>query len=300
MKILLIILALTLNIKKFHSQIITDNFTSVGGANQWYKAFGGPNMGVESGSLLCYNVASSYVSNTNYSFESPDYSSIISSSNCLSLDVSFRAAGVIRNSDVIVFCTYNGSWTCYNIPITSVMTVYTINLPVSNYKFSFDLYTGNSGNLTGKYSHIDWFKIYCVVNMPIELLEFNGIVGNNLTWITATEKNNDYFVLESSIDGIDWQQLFLINGAGTSITNNNYSFVDINYVKDTVNYYRLSQVDYNGDTEVFTDRLVAIDNRQRFRAIVMFINLLGQQVLPDTKGVVIIVYNDGSLERYIN
>lgn len=88
--------------------------------------------------------------------------------------------------------------------------------------------------------------------LPIELINF-GIKEfenyNLLFWETATEINNDYFILEKSYDGINFYQLGKIKGAGTSYFKNTYSFIDGNITNDIV-YYRLKQFDFNGESKV--------------------------------------------------
>jgi hypothetical protein len=278
---------------------VTDNFTAIGGANQFFKAFGGPAMGVESGNL-CYNIGVNYANNTNYSFESPDYSAAIAAKACNTINVSFNVVGKIRASDVFIFCVYNSSWTCYTVTPTTTATTYTITLANTYKKYSFDLYTGSTGSLSTKYVHIDWFKINCATSLPIELILFEGEKGNLLTWSTASELNNDYFILESSVDGVEWKPVATLNGSGTSMTENNYQFTDNYFVPDTINYYRLSQVDFDGARRIYTDKMVAIDNRQRLKYIVKTVDFLGRGIPIDTPGIVLVIYQDGTIEKILN
>jgi hypothetical protein len=96
-------------------------------------------------------------------------------------------------------------------------------------------------------------EIYNCTIFPIELIEFDSKCENGTTllyWSTMTELDNDYFTLEKSIDGINWSTLKEIDGAGTSNEINNYSVID-NFPSKLGNYYRLTQTDYNGDSETF-------------------------------------------------
>lgn len=84
--------------------------------------------------------------------------------------------------------------------------------------------------------------------LPVELTRFDGnCIGNNivLKWQTISEKNNNIFNIERSIDGINFEVIGMIRGAGTSENYNNYSFIDTEKVV-AFSYYRLSQIDYNG------------------------------------------------------
>jgi len=84
--------------------------------------------------------------------------------------------------------------------------------------------------------------------LPIELLYFTGrntSKGNLLEWSTATELNNDYFTLERSRNGIDFIDIARVNGAGTSLSQLNYNYLDT-HAAEGINYYRLKQTDYDG------------------------------------------------------
>ena len=88
------------------------------------------------------------------------------------------------------------------------------------------------------------------VVLPIELLSFTGkaFIGHNkLYWITKTETNNDFFTIERSGDGMEFTGLGTVKGAGNSNTNLDYSFIDKNPLNG-INYYRLKQTDFNGES----------------------------------------------------
>ncbi len=91
------------------------------------------------------------------------------------------------------------------------------------------------------------------VALPIELILFNVYkVDNNVNiyWETASEINNDYFTIERSTDGVSYEIIGTVRGAGNSSTTLDYSYTDKNPLNG-VSYYRLTQTDYNGDYEVF-------------------------------------------------
>lgn len=84
--------------------------------------------------------------------------------------------------------------------------------------------------------------------LPIHLLTFTGSGQdgyNLLQWATASEENNDYFTLEKSTNGKDFQALKTIEGAGNSNDILNYSTKDYS-VDNTLTYYRLKQTDFDG------------------------------------------------------
>lgn len=101
--------------------------------------------------------------------------------------------------------------------------------------------------------------------LPIELLYFdarpNGKVVN-LYWATATEKNNDYFSIERSHDGLKFEEILRIPGAGNSTERKDYSDVDTRPLSG-LSYYRLRQTDYNGETTVSQVVAVRMDGEGR-------------------------------------
>jgi hypothetical protein len=89
--------------------------------------------------------------------------------------------------------------------------------------------------------------------LPIDLLSFDAKAEDKLVlvnWQTATETNNDYFIIERSKDGITSERIGIVQGAGNSNKVLNYEFVDQNPYSGT-SYYRLTQVDYDGQSETF-------------------------------------------------
>jgi hypothetical protein len=96
-----------------------------------------------------------------------------------------------------------------------------------------------------------WTLVESGAPLPITLLTFNAVWANErqsvalVNWSTASEQENDFFVIERSADGQNWQTLGQIQGAGNSIHTINYQFKDESPVLG-VAYYRLRQVDFDG------------------------------------------------------
>ena len=84
--------------------------------------------------------------------------------------------------------------------------------------------------------------------LPIELTSFtadcDGTVSH-LQWTTASERNNDYFIIEHSDDAVNFSEIARVAGAGNSIEQLDYTYNDYS-VNGGENYYRLVQVDYDG------------------------------------------------------
>ena len=84
--------------------------------------------------------------------------------------------------------------------------------------------------------------------LPVKLISFNAVLNNkkvNCTWETASEINNDYFTLERSNDGGDFESIATIKGKGNSSVASHYNFTDYAPLAGT-SYYRLKQTDYDG------------------------------------------------------
>jgi hypothetical protein len=109
--------------------------------------------------------------------------------------------------------------------------------------------------------------------------------------VTESEINCDYFVLERSSDGFSFVYVDELDGAGNSLQAKEYATLDKD-VRDEINYYRLIQVDIDG--QAFFSDIISIDNRKTQKQISKIVNLIGQEVDQQFKGVVIIVYSDNT------
>jgi hypothetical protein len=96
---------------------------------------------------------------------------------------------------------------------------------------------------------LDGVTLACQMLLPVEFLEFFGLPGetsNTLMWSTASELNNSHFEIERSSDGAVFTKIGSITGSGTSSSQKEYAWVD-SYRPLGTCYYRLKQVDYNGE-----------------------------------------------------
>jgi len=84
--------------------------------------------------------------------------------------------------------------------------------------------------------------------LPIELLSFEVTkcgFSACISWQTSTEVNNDFFTVERSKDGISWESIDEIKGAGNSTSALNYETTDYKPYQG-ISYYRLKQTDFDG------------------------------------------------------
>jgi hypothetical protein len=88
--------------------------------------------------------------------------------------------------------------------------------------------------------------------LPVQLIYFDAVNNNNnaaLTWATASEVNNAYFEIDRSTDGVTFDSIGQVAGHGNSEVTINYSFSDLNIssYNSPILYYRLKQVDVDGN-----------------------------------------------------
>ena len=96
--------------------------------------------------------------------------------------------------------------------------------------------------------------------LPIELLSFNVEKEGAkalIKWTTGSELNNDYFVIERSKNGRDFEQVTTVSAAGNSNQAINYHTYDYKPLEG-LSYYRLKQVDFNG--EYTYSEMIPLDN----------------------------------------
>lgn len=95
--------------------------------------------------------------------------------------------------------------------------------------------------------------------LPVELISFTGEVLNEqvkLNWVTASELNNDFFTVQRSVDGAEFESIAQIDGAGTIQTTTEYEFIDTNPFPN-ISYYRLKQTDF--DKKFTYSKVIAVD-----------------------------------------
>ncbi|MEO8588719.1 MAG: hypothetical protein ABI432_05070 [Flavobacteriales bacterium] len=94
---------------------------------------------------------------------------------------------------------------------------------------------------------------------PIELISFDAKAMGQLVrseWTTASETNNDYFLLERSTDASVFASVGTVRGAVHSTVERHYVFDDVEPITG-LGYYRLRQVDLDGTSSV--SRTVSVE-----------------------------------------
>ena len=171
-----------------------------------------------------------------------------------------------------------------------------LNIPPNTSNIAIDIFA--RANSSGEEWWMDNFEIREVIALPVELTEFTGYKTNEynvLKWQTASEHNSDYFLVERSTTG-EFNENSVVTikqAAGNSTELLDYTFIDKDFT-NAINYYRLTQVDYDGNFKQYGP--IAIDNRNN-GIVIKYVNLLGQEVDNFASGVLFEVYEDGSIKR---
>lgn len=130
------------------------------------------------------------------------------------------------------------TWTSSTISLTAGQCAY---LVVDGFAGDQCTYSYTLTNISGG----------CVL-LPVELSQFVAQRFERqayLKWIIESERDNNYFTLERSLNGQDWTQVTEIGSIGNHNFRYEYGFMDDleGIVSTQTVYYRLSQTDRNGN-----------------------------------------------------
>ncbi|MGV3631990.1 MAG: hypothetical protein ACO1O6_12340 [Bacteroidota bacterium] len=226
----------------------------------------------------------------------------------------FQAINASVDFNVIISSTCGSgnvsafSWTLQNSTCGGVIQSGNLNdltfdgLTIGNiYTFCYTFTVPNPAPSGCSHSwHSPYFVGAVTVELPLELKDFSGInlkPVNLLSWSTLSERDNDYFTLERmSEDEQEWKTVAKIKGQGTTSTESKYEYSDAEFDPFAVNYYKLSQTDYNGNSEVL--KTIVIDNRQENPY--KLVNMLGQEVNENYKGMVYYIFENGKIIKTVH
>ena len=132
--------------------------------------------------------------------------------------------------------------------------------------------------------------------IPVELLSFTGQLIDKQTvkldWATASERNAAYFSVEKSVNGKDFKTIGTVNAIGNSAKRNDYTFNDVLSEMDKIMYYRLKQMDVNGDFK-YTKTVTIYNNASKNSTLKVYPNPATHTITVDvTEGIKSVnVYN---------
>jgi hypothetical protein len=206
--------------------------------------------------------------------------------------------------------TANGSFTnslaptgdVYQAPAgvtTTGPSTVTLNLPLNISQVAIDIFC--RANSTGEEWWLDNIQLIEIVPLPVELTLFEGFFteqGNVIKWQTASEHNSLHYLLERSTTGEfdENNTIQIVQAAGNSTEIIDYVRLDKGY-SQTINYYRLVQVDFDGKFEVYGP--ISINNSFKIKKVIKVVNTLGQEVDETATGILFEVYEDGTSKKII-
>jgi len=103
---------------------------------------------------------------------------------------------------------------------------------------------------------------------PIELVSFTGEVLDNvneISWITGSERDNDYFTIERSSNGVDFEDIADVASRGDANHIQAYSFEDEEPINEA--FYRLSETDVDGKRKVASTVIYLKRNEINFSVV---------------------------------
>ncbi|MCF8297749.1 MAG: T9SS type A sorting domain-containing protein [Saprospiraceae bacterium] len=170
--------------------------------------------------------------------------------------------------------------------VTTSAGLTVISTKADSAKAEFDAYVAGPGKHIIEYISVDNGDTCSTVNeitvteddsspLAVELLEFKANIQDDvvhLEWKTASETNNDLFTIEKSLDYINWIEVGTTQGAGNSNIENYYELFDYTPAEG-MNYYKLTQTDFDGTREVFELVYINFQNISK--------NLIVKEVYPN-------------------
>lgn len=169
-------------------------------------------------------------------------------------DVTYDASGCCTN--------FNSVSNCYNPGTATPGTVTATGLTIGNtYILMVDGWGGDNCDFTVS----NWTATGIL--LPVELTDFRAIGmerENVISWVTASEHNNDYFGVMRSFDGVNFEEIGKVEGAGNSTSTNMYQFID-DEVRTGIVYYQLGQYDING--QLNSSKVIALNRSENANGI---------------------------------
>lgn len=119
------------------------------------------------------------------------------------------------------------------------------------YVMMLDNWSGSSVGFQLNWNLSNGASLDCTPPLPVTLTSIETQCEKNqtlLSWVTETEINNHFFIIEKAYDDFVFKEIGKVFGSGNSNISQHYQFLDTE-VNSKTTYYRLVQVDIDGKTE---------------------------------------------------
>lgn len=103
------------------------------------------------------------------------------------------------------------------------------------------------------------------VVLPVSLINFKATKSGThavLNWSTSSEVNNNYFIVERSVDNQNFKELAKVSSKDNNAAGANYTFID-DFPENGVNYYHLNLVDKDGANSVIGNQSLNFSIRSK-------------------------------------
>lgn len=147
-------------------------------------------------------------------------------------------------SNATVYSTSNGITFGYVNDMVSVWGISNVHLPIDSTRY-FTIASASSAT-----------------PLPVKFSKFNATLKNNsvlLNWETALEKNNNFFTVQKSVDGLNWLDIAKVKSVGNTNIINAYQSIDDN-LNATTMHYKIMQTDFDGNKSFTAVKTITIGN----------------------------------------
>ncbi|MEO5681984.1 MAG: metallophosphoesterase [Chitinophagaceae bacterium] len=163
------------------------------------------------------------------------------------------------NTPASLTASWVGAYTWYTVPFPPVVNMGSARTfsvtPTATGEYFY--YVNDSIN-PGTTCLADTFTLRVTSALAVAVVNFEAVAKNKkvmVQWTTSQEVNSDYFTVERSANGRDFEMIMVISGKGDASTPTNYTFID-NEPLQGASYYRLIATDKNGDKKIVGIRVV--------------------------------------------
>ena len=178
-----------------------------------------------------------------------------------------RTMNVVVNTPTLLTASWVGGYNWFDDP--------TMPVSVLGNNRDFNVTPNSLGNFTyyatdslspGTTCIADTFTLQVFASLPVTVTKFEAFNRNNkgiIQWTSEQEINTDYFTIERSSNGRDFEMIMMVRATGSINKATDYEFQD-NYLQEGNNYYRLISTDKDGSSKIIGIRLVVYKINRSF------------------------------------
>ncbi len=133
-----------------------------------------------------------------------------------------------------------------------------------------DFTNSSTGGIFGCTSTIVTDCVFCNLILSVKYQSIDVVLhedGVEISWITKSEKNSDFFTIQRSYDGLHWEDIYTLEAAGSSDAEQYYMHVDTDPFIG-LNYYRIIETETNGKTNKSAIKQITISSKDTFKMTV--------------------------------